>query len=140
MIVDSSALVAIILGETERAEFLRVMRTHDTRVAAPGYVETAIVVDSRMDPEARHQLDSLLRATDTGVVAFTAEHAQVARAAYRTYGKGSGSKARLNFGDCLAYAVATVADEPLLFKGTDFGHTDVRDARVTDGGDATPPR
>lgn len=139
MIVDSSAVMAILGEEPDGPEFLDLLRRSPTHIGAPTLVELAIVLRHRIDRAPEH-LDAFLRATDTSVVAFTAEHAQVARAAYRTYGKGSGSKARLNFGDCLAYAVATVADEPLLFKGTDFGHTDVRDARVTDGGDATPPR
>ena len=95
-------------------------------------LELGIVVDGRGLPRLSRRVDALLEAHQVSIVDFTAEHAEAAREAYRRFGKGSGHRARLNFGDCIAYAVATVEGEPLLFKGQDFTHTDVRNA-LTEG-------
>lgn len=94
-------------------------------MAAAGYVESAVVVDSRRDPVASRRFDELMRRTGIETVAVTPEQATIARQAYRDFGRGSGSPARLNFGDCFAYALASVTGQPLLYKGDDFSHTDL---------------
>jgi ribonuclease VapC len=125
LIVDSSALVAILNGEPEEDPFKALIARHHTRISAATALETAIVVRER-----RHQLlDALLQDTEISVVPFDAAQARAAREAYARFGKKSGSPARLNFGDCMAYALAKVSGEPLLFKGDDFTHTDVTPAR-----------
>ena len=86
------------------------------------------MVDSARDPIASRMLDDLIDNFKIVVEPFTAEQAEIARQAYRDYGKGSGHRAQLNFGDCFSYALARVKREPLLFKGDDFVHTDVRSA------------
>jgi ribonuclease VapC len=127
MIVDSSALIAILLDEADGDEHYSAIRNASSAaIAAPTYLETAIVVDARLNPLVSNRLDPLLAQLDVSVVPFTARQAQLARQAYRDFGRGSGHPAKLNFGDCLAYALAIEADEPLLFTGDDFIHTDVR--------------
>lgn len=86
------------------------------------------MIDSAHDPIASRTLDDLIDNFKIVVEPFTPEQAQIARQAYRDYGKGSGHRAQLNFGDCFSYALARVKREPLLFKGDDFVHTDVRPA------------
>jgi ribonuclease VapC len=98
------------------------------RIASPSYFETAIVIDGKKDPKASRTLDNLLTEFEIEVVPFTAEHARIAREAYRDYGKGSGHPARLNFGDCMAYALARSERAPLLYVGNDFSHTDIEAA------------
>ena len=100
------------------------------RIASPGYLETAIVIDAKRDPKASRTLDSLITDFEIEIVPFSAEHARIAREAYRDYGKGSGHPAKLNFGDCMAYALASSAREPLLFVGNDFIHTDIEPAVI----------
>lgn len=134
MIVDSSAIVAVFFGEAETADLRRVIHdADDLAMPAPAYLETAMVCDSRRSPRRGAGLDDLLDALGIRLVPFTPEHARIARTAFAVYGRGSGHPARLNFGDCMSYAVAVAADEPLLFKGDDFTHTDVRDARAESG-------
>ena len=87
-----------------------------------------MVVDSSRDPVASRRFDQIVEVAQLAVVPVTGSQATLARAAYRDYGKGSGHPARLNFGDCFAYALATESGEPLLFKGDDFGHTDISPA------------
>ncbi|MFB9315760.1 type II toxin-antitoxin system VapC family toxin [Nocardioides plantarum] len=123
MIVDASSVIAILrrepgygahrdaLGSSERA-----------RIAAPTLLEASLVAG----PERARELDIVL--ADVEVVAFDREQALVARDAYARFGKGSGHPARLNFGDCMAYALAMTTGDPLLFKGDDFTHTDVTPA------------
>ena len=126
MIIDSSVLVAVLSGEPDAAGLLEAMASADSlSVAAPTALESAIV----LGPPRHTALDALLDAAAVEVVPFTAEHARVARVAYARYGKGSGSPAGLNLGDCFSYALAHVSGEPLLFKGDDFHHTDVTTAR-----------
>jgi ribonuclease VapC len=126
VIVDSSALIAILKGEPERDEFLDLVNSAEAaRIAAPNFLETAIVVDRLDDPVKSRRLDDLLDALDVQIVDSTAEHAHIARAAYRDYGRGSGHPARLNFGDCFAYALARATADALLFKGNEFTHTDI---------------
>jgi ribonuclease VapC len=130
MIVDSSAIVAILGGE-EEAESLVVtlMRAPIRRVSAVNYVETAIVLDSRRDPILSRGLDDFLRETQIAIETITSEQARIAREAYRDFGKGR-HRAGLNLGDCFAYALAKVAGEPLLCKGDDFKKTDLEVADI----------
>ncbi len=132
MIVDSSALVAIIRAEPDAAAYAAALVSADTAMSAVNYVEAAVVVDSARDPVASRRFDELVRVADIEVVAVTAEHATLARQAYRDFGKGSESPARLNFGDCFAYALAAERRKPLLFKGDDFIHTDLVAAGLPD--------
>jgi len=126
MIVDASALIAVLRDEPEAAAFAQaIAAARRRRISAVSYVETAAVIDGSGDPVASRRLDELLRAAEMSIEAVTAEQAQVARAAYRDFGQGSGHPARLNLGDCFAYALAKVTGEPLLFKGEDFQHTDL---------------
>ena len=131
MIVDPSALVAVLAGEPDSELYVRALAgAPSLSMSAVGLVEASIVVDSGRSPSTRRRLDALLR--DVGIVVreVTAEQALLARDAYRDYGKGSGSPARLNLGDCFSYALAMSRGEPLLFKGDDFTHTDVMVAEV----------
>lgn len=122
MILDSSALVAILRHEG-RAEVLAdaIERADRCAVSAATYVEASLVVTAALHGE----LDDLLDRTGTEIVPVDAAQARLARRAYATYGRRSGSAARLNFGDCFSYALATTRSEPLLFVGDDFRHTDV---------------
>lgn len=128
MIVDSSALVAVLNDEPRAQELVTLMRDRSAAMSAATYVEAAVVVDARRDPALSRQFDTLLSTLGIAVVDVTPEMAAVARQAYRDFGRGSGHAARLNFGDCFSYALAVVRDEPLLFVGDDFIHTDVRAA------------
>lgn len=126
MIVDTSALVAVLRGETGHEELIATMAAARTmRVSAGTMLETSIVVDRLDDPVLGRRLDDLLAAIRVVVEPVTAEQARVGRHAYRDFGKGSVHPAGLNFGDCFAYALARTSGEPLLFVGEDFGHTDV---------------
>jgi ribonuclease VapC len=126
VIVDSSALVAIIKNEADAARYAAALADTDhAAMSAVNYVEAAVVVDSAHDPVASRRFDELIDYAGIEVMAVTAEHAVIARQAYRDFGRGSGNPARLNFGDCFAYALATTARKPLLFKGSDFIHTDL---------------
>lgn len=127
MIVDSSALMAIVNGEHDADRLLRRAAQGPCRMSAATWVEVGIVADAR---SARHgeRIDQIMSALKIDIVPVTARQAEVARLAYRRFGRGSGSPARLNFGDCFAYALSAVAGEPLLFTGDDFGHTDVASA------------
>jgi ribonuclease VapC len=127
VIVDSSAILAILLDESGGDDYYAALRNAaSSQIAAATYLETAIIADARPNPLVSNRLDPLLAQLDVRVVPFTPSHAQIARAAYRDFGRGSGHPAKLNFGDCFAYALAIDMDEPLLFKGDDFIHTDVR--------------
>lgn len=127
MIVDTSALIAILRDEPEArmcAEALSLATPR--RLSAATYVETAAVVDASRDPVASRRFDELLKAADFVIEPVTEVQAYIAREAYRDFGKGSGHPAQLNFGDCFAYALAKGTGEPLLFKGNDFAHTDIK--------------
>lgn len=126
MIVDTSAVVAVIKGEHGWEEIERTLVEADApRMSAGTYQELAIVVDRVGDPALSRQLDQLLASWGVVVEPVTAELARVARDAYRDFGRGSGHRARLNVGDCFAYALASQRGEPLLFVGDDFSATDV---------------
>jgi ribonuclease VapC len=126
MIVDSSAIVAVLNNEPEAERFLRALANESAVVMSAGtYVECAVVIDGKRDGGLSARFDNLLEALSISIESVTPEQAKLARRAYRQYGKGSGHKARLNFGDCFAYALAIETNRPLLFKGEDFTQTDV---------------
>ncbi|WP_370618076.1 type II toxin-antitoxin system VapC family toxin [Mumia sp. Pv 4-285] len=129
MIVDTSAIVAILLDEPG-AEALSsaLLSAIEPTMSAATLVELYAVVDRRSTPQQRRRLDRLLDAYGIAVVPFTPAQAVIARDAYRDFGRGSGHAARLNLGDCFAYALATDAAKPLLFVGDDFRHTDIEPA------------
>jgi ribonuclease VapC len=127
MIIDTSAIVAMLRGESEAPKIFDAIAEADVRrMSAANYLETAVVVDSNRDPIMSRRLDDLLQNSDISITPVTEAQARIAREAYRDFGKGSGHPARLNFGDCFAYALAIDSGEPLLFKGDDFGHTNVK--------------
>lgn len=128
MILDSSAIIAILRAEPEAQGFARaVISAEARRVSAVSYVESAAVIDSGKNAVASRRFDEFFRVSRIAVEAMTPRQAEIARQAYRDFGKGR-HKAGLNLGDCFAYALAKEMDEPLLFKGTDFKHTDVESA------------
>lgn len=130
MIIDSSALLAILRDEPEAlvcAEAIE--RASIRRISAGTLLETAIVIDASGDPVASRRLDELIAVAEIVVEPVTAAQAHIGRGAYRDFGRGSGHPARLNFGDCFAYALAKERGEPLLFKGLDFGETDLTPAQ-----------
>ena len=126
MIVDTSALVAIITAEPERSAFLdAIAGAGEVAMSAASYLELAAVIDGRRDPVTSRLVDDLVAALGIDVLPLTAQQAAIGRAAYRDFGRGSGHRARLNLGDCFSYALARETGRPLLFKGDDFGHTDL---------------
>ena len=126
MIIDTSALIAILRDEPEAAAFARAIEAaSDRRISAVNFLEAAIVVDGSRDPVASRRFDDLVREAQLVVEPVTEAQARIAREAYRDFGRGSGHPARLNFGDCFAYALARITAEPLLSKGDDFAHTDI---------------
>ncbi len=128
MILDTSALLALLLREPESDEFARLIEEAPvTRLSAATYLEAAMFVESRGDPVCRAMLDSFLVEFDVRVEPVTFEQARQAREAFRMFGKGM-HPARLNFGDCFSYALAKAFREDLLFKGSDFSQTDLRPA------------
>jgi len=128
VIVDASALIAILFKEEEALAFAQAMQAAPRRaVSAPTLVETTMVAEGRIGPGMGAELDELLDAMRAEIVPFTAEHAAIARDAWRRFGKGR-HPAGLNLGDCFAYALAQSRNEPLLFKGDDFSQTDVKAA------------
>lgn len=124
MIVDSSALMAVLEGEPGSDVVLRTAATTPCQMSVATMVELGIVADSRSTGHGA-RLDELVEALDIALVPLSVQHGQIARAAYRRFGRGSGSRARLNFGDCFAYALSIATGKPLLFVGEDFRHTDV---------------
>jgi ribonuclease VapC len=132
VIVDTSAIVAIVRGEPDAVRLAETMvENAPLRISAGTLLELGIVIDGSDDPVASRKLDEIVK-KHLDVVPFSADHATLARDAYRDFGKGSGHPAKLNFGDCFAYALAAAAREPLLYKGDDFGHTDIRPALPPD--------
>lgn len=130
MIIDTSALVAILRNEPEAKDCaLAIERNPTRRVSAANFVETALVIDGSRDPVASRRLDDVVKEARITVEPVTEAQARIAREAYRDFGKGSGHPAKLNFGDCFAYALAKATGESLLFKGDDFSHTDIVPAR-----------
>ena len=125
MIVDSSALVAVVRSEGDAETLARALQQAPVvQISAATFLEASIVVG----PALQETLDQIIAAADAEIVAFDETQAREARAAYLTHGKGSGSPAHLNLGDCFSYALAKTTAQPLLFKGVDFTHTDVTPA------------
>jgi ribonuclease VapC len=129
LIVDSSALIAVLRKEHDYLDYRRaIAESEECRMSTATYFESAIIADRDHSPLLSREFDRAITFLEVELVPVSVEQAQIARAAYRDFGRGSGHPARLNFGDCFAYALAIERDEPLLFKGDDFSHTDVRSA------------
>ena len=134
MIVDSSALVAIVTGEPERDALLTAaLDARRCRISAATWLESAMVVDGRDDPVVSRRLDEIVRTLRIEVVPVTASHAAIARRAFTDFGKGR-HPANLNFGDCFSYALASAENEPLLCKGNDFRQTDIEVVELANRG------
>lgn len=130
MIVDTSALIAVLLDEPEAERIFDVIVEADSvMISSANYVECGIVVDSRAGAATRRRFDAMLTSLEIDIVPVTPEQARLAREAHREFGRGRGSRGRLNFGDCFAYALAAESGEELLFNGDDFAATDVAVAR-----------
>ena len=126
MIIDTSALIAILRDEPEAEACARAIEGADRRrLSAANFVEAAVVIDASRDPVAGRRFDDLLREAGIAIEPVTETQARIAREAFRDFGRGSGHRAKLNFGDCFASALARASNEPLLFKGEDFTHTDI---------------
>lgn len=130
-VVDTSALMAILLDEPDADVFASALSgaVADDRavtMSAANWLEGAMVAEGKADRTGADDYDELVELFRIKVAPVTPEQARMARIAFRRFGRGSGSPARLNFGDCLAYAAAMTRDEPLLYKGDDFTATDVR--------------
>jgi len=127
MIVDTSALIALLRDEPDAPRFAAALATRQEakRISAANYLEAAIVIDGARDPIASRRLDEVIAKANVRIELVIEEHARIARAAYRDFGRGSGHPAALNYGDCFAYALAKASGERLLFKGGDFARTDL---------------
>ena len=130
MIVDTSALVAIIRSESDGSIYFEALREAvesdiPLRISAASLFELYLVIDKERSEPLSQAADAVLAQFPLEVVSVDREHAATARMAHQRFGRGSGSAARLNFGDCFSYALARETGEPLLFKGNDFAHTDV---------------
>ena len=125
MVLDTSAIVAVLQAEPEAERLIAALEAAVLRrVSAATLVETGIVMQARYGDAGAHEVDTFVDKLGVDVLALTAEHAALARDAYRRFGKGR-HRAALNYGDCFAYALAMALQEPLLFVGDDFSHTDV---------------
>lgn len=128
MIVDSSALVAILLQEPDADDFAEALRDdNEAFMSAANWLEVAIVAETRKHQNPQPELDAFIESVGIEIVDLTVAHAAIARQAFVRYGKGR-HKARLNYGDCFAYALAKATGQPLLYKGDDFKHTDIASA------------
>ncbi len=125
MVIDTSALVAILRDEPERRSFNEKIEADPMRLmSVVSFVETALVIEARLGEAGGRELDLLLHRADIDVVPVDVDQAEIARQAFRAYGRGR-HPAGLNFGDCFVYALVKTTGEPLLFKGNDFGRTDI---------------
>ena len=125
MVIDTSALIAIFMAEAERRQFLdRIVEAATRLISAANALETGIVLEARRGEAAGREFDLFLVRANLQVVPVDSEQVEIARSAWRKYGKGR-HPAGLNFGDCFAYALAKSSGEPLLAKGTDFSTTDL---------------
>ncbi len=128
MIVDSSAVLAVLFNESDAETYARALTQADScRISAVNFVEAAIAVEAQTKDSGSRQFDAFFRGAGIAIEAVTEQQAHVARQAYTDFGKGR-HPAGLNFGDCFAYALAKVTGEPLLFKGEDFKKTDITSA------------
>ena len=125
LIVDSSAILSILFAEPDSDEILIAINNNECAISAGNYLETSIVVDSTKDPVVSRKFDALIKASGIEILPVDLKQIEVARGAYRDYGKGTGHRAKLNFGDVFAYALAATTRRKLLCKGDDFRHTDI---------------
>jgi ribonuclease VapC len=129
MIVDTSAVIAILRGEQESEQLVAAIQSAGgALISAASYVEAAAVIDRIGDPVLSRRLDELLELLRVELEPFDARQAAAARAAYADFGRGSGHPASLNYRDCLTYGLAKATGQPLLFVGHDFAQTDLRPA------------
>jgi ribonuclease VapC len=130
MIVDSSAIVAILDQEDDWKKFYTALmdRRHTNTMSVATLLEVTILVSRSKDALHRQQLDQLIRDFGIAIVPVSLEQGEIARKAHHKYGRGSGHKAKLNFGDCFAYALAKHTGQPLLYKGSDFSQADIEPA------------
>ena len=132
MIVDSSAVLAILFNESDAQSYARAITEADScRISAANFVEVAIVVEAQTKDSGSRQFDAFFRRAGIAIEPVTEEQAHAARQAYTDFGKGR-HPAGLNFGDCFAYALAKTTGEALLFKGEDFKKTDITSALLND--------
>lgn len=125
MVIDTSALIAILLGEPEAEAFAEAIAEDNRRlISAFSLLETSIVIEAKKGEHGSRELDLLVHRTNMQIVSMDGEQVQLAKSAWKTYGKGRHS-ADLNIGDCCSYALSKQTNEPLLFKGDDFSHTDI---------------
>jgi ribonuclease VapC len=128
MVIDTSALIAMLCDEPEAPQLEAAIESDPVRLLSSGTLfEASIVIEARFGDAGSRELDRLIRTAQIEVVPFDREQAETAREAYRRYGKGR-HPAALNFGDCFAYALSSLRKEPLLFKCHDFAKTDIRGA------------
>ena len=131
MVIDSSAIIAILFDEPESTQFAQAIEADPVRqISTANYLETSIVVSFRTQFAGERQLDHFLLEAGIEIIPVELEQAEIARTAYRRYGKGN-HPAALNFGDCFSYALSYTTGEPLLFKGNDFSQTDIRICELT---------
>jgi ribonuclease VapC len=126
MILDTSAVIAILYREPEAPDFAQ--RIHDAdvcRISVANYVELSMVIQNQLGPEGMQQAEAFFRRAGVSIEPVTVDHGELARQAFLDFGKGR-HKAGLNFGDCFSYALAKATGEPLLFKGNDFSQTDIK--------------
>lgn len=125
MVIDTSAIIAILLGEPESELIIRAILADPKRLMSSfSLLECSIVIEARKGESGGRELDLLLHRLQIEIISLTPEHAQLAREASRQFGKGR-HKAALNIGDCCSYALSRYSGEPLLFKGNDFNHSDI---------------
>jgi ribonuclease VapC len=123
MIIDTSAVLAILLAERDATIFAKAIENAgDRRMSAAGYLEAALVIDNRGDAVAQREFDRFFQRSGISIEPVTLEQGRI-----KDFGKGH-HRAGLNFGDCFAYALARILDQPLLYKGRDFSHTDLESA------------
>ena len=128
MILDTSAIIAILYGEPEQERFAQLIQDADRcHMSVASLLELSMVVESQAGPDAARQIDVLIRRAGVVIEPISLEQGALARQAFLDFGKGR-NKAGLNFGDCFSYALAKATNEPLLFKGNDFALTDIEPA------------
>ena len=126
MVIDTSAIIAILSNEPDATQLAGAIAAADSRfMSAASLLESAIVIESRYGPSGGQKLDELIATAEIQIEPVTVDQVSIARTAFRTYGKGR-HPAGLNFGDCFAYALAKSKEAPLLFKGDDFSRTDIK--------------
>jgi ribonuclease VapC len=133
MVLDTSAILAILQNEPERRKFNEAIETSETRsLSTASFVECSMILESRYGADGVRDLDLFIAKAQVSLVSVDEEQADLARRAFRKYGKGR-HPAGLNFGDCFSYALARSLDEPLLFKGNDFSQTDIESHPASGG-------